>query len=188
MQVLDNVVVMNGNHLWKTRTYLVGKMHGEDIWWRNYITPHLLKMGIVVFNPLEKPFIRDVQETKDAREELLKKRENGNYDYLETKMREIRSFDLNFVDRSDFIISYLDPHDASWGSAEEIVTAVREKKPMFISFKGGKKKAPLWVFGMMPHKYIYESPEHIIETLYKLDSGELEMDSLRWKLLKKIYR
>ena len=44
-------------------------------------------------------------------------------------MKQIRSYDLNLVDRSDFIIAHLFPEVASGGSAEEIVTAVRMKKP-----------------------------------------------------------
>ena len=58
-------------------------------------------------------------------------------------MREIRIFDLNLVDRSDFIIAHIIPNVASWGSAEELVTAVRMKKPTFISVEGGKKECPL---------------------------------------------
>ena len=179
---------MNGNHLWRTKTYLVGKMHGEDTGWREMITPRLEKMGVIVINPLEKPFVRDVQESQDARNELLKKRESEDFDYLEKKMREIRSYDLACVDKSDFICSHLDPHEASWGSGEELVTAVRMKKPIFLSIKGGKKRTPLWIFGMLPHRYIYDSPEQIADTLEKINSGKIEMDSMRWKLFKKEYR
>jgi nucleoside 2-deoxyribosyltransferase len=179
---------MSSSHLWKTKTYLVGKMHGEDTAWRDIITPPLEKMGVVVFNPCGKPFIVDVQEAHDARDILLQRRANGDFDYLEKKMRQIRSFDLNLVDRSDFIIAYLDPHDASWGSAEELVTAVRMKKPIFLIIKGGKSRTPLWMFGMIPHKYIYGSVEEVVDVLQKIDAGQIEVDSMRWKLLKKEYR
>ena len=43
-------------------------------------------------------------------------------------------------DIADFIIAHLVPDVASWGSAEEIVTAVRMKKPIFVSMEGGKDK------------------------------------------------
>jgi nucleoside 2-deoxyribosyltransferase len=186
--MFPSVKPLSSNHLWKTKTYLVGKMHGPDTGWRDSITPHLQELGVVVFNPCGKPFIRDVQEAHDAREALLHRRATGEYEYLEKKMREIRSFDLNLVDRSDFIIAYLDPQDASWGSAEELVTAVRMKKPIFLIIKGGKSRCPLWIFGMMPHKYIYGSVEEVVEILNQIDSGAIELDSLRWKLLKKEYR
>ena len=71
---------------------------------------------------------------------------------------------------------------------EEIVTAVREKKPVFVSMEGGKAKTPLWMLGMFPHKYIYNSLDEIMEMLYAIDSGNKEIDSDRWRLLQKKYR
>ena len=103
-------------------------------------------------------------------------------------MKTIRSYDLNLVDRSDFIIAHLVPEVASWGSAEEIVTAVRMKKPIFISMEGGKSKTPLWMFGMFPHKYIYNSINEVLEMIFKIDSGAIEIDSDRWRLLQEKFR
>ena len=183
---------MPENHLWKTRTYLVGHMQyvgdteGES--WRDRITPALHKMGVIVFNPYHKPFIKDVQEGSAVGRSMDEALSDGHFDEVATKMKEIRIFDLNLVDRSDFIIAHIKPAVASWGSAEEIVTAVRMKKPMFLSVEGGKAKCPKWIFGMFPHKYIYDSPDDILNTLSKLDSGEIEMDNERWKLLRKEFR
>ena len=110
------------------------------------------------------------------------------YDRVTEIMKTVRSYDLNLVDRSDFIIAHLVPDVASWGSAEEIVTAVRMKKPVFVSMEGGKSKTPLWMLGMFPHKYIYNSRDEIVEMLYAIDSGNKEIDSDRWRLLQKKYR
>jgi len=156
--------------------------------WREGITPALKKMGITVFDPYKKPFIKDVQEAEHAKEELLKAQKAKNFEFLQSKMKEIRAFDLNLVDRSDFIIAHIEPKVASWGSAEELVTAVRMKKPIFLSIAGGKDSCPLWIFGMMPHKYIYSSPQEIVGVLQDIDSGEKEIDSDRWRLLRKEYR
>ena len=103
-------------------------------------------------------------------------------------MREIRSFDLNLVDRSDFIVAHLIPDVASWGSAEELVTAIRMKKPVFLSIEGGKKKTPLWIMGMLPHKYIYNNVTEIVDKLKNIDSGKKAIDNERWRLLKKELR
>ena len=103
-------------------------------------------------------------------------------------MKEIRIYDLNLVDRSDFIIAHIIPDVASWGSAEELVTANRAKKPIFLSIEGGKSKCPLWILGMIPHRYIYNSLEEIILTLKMIDIGELSIDSNRWRLLREEYR
>jgi hypothetical protein len=92
------------------------------------------------------------------------------------------------VDRSDFIIAYINPKTPTFGTMEELVTAVKMKRPTFIAIAGSKKKTPLWLLGMFPHKYIYDSMDDILDMVIKIDSGEKEIDSDRWRLLKKEFR
>ena len=122
------------NLLYKTNTYLVGHMQylsGRD--WRADITDHLKPLGITCFNPYEKPFVKDVEEDEETREQMETWMKTKQYDRVTDRMKTVRSYDLNLVDRSDFIVAHLVPNVASWGSAEEIVTAVRMKKPINIS-------------------------------------------------------
>lgn len=149
------------------------------------VTEKLEPLNITCFNPYEKPFIKDVEEDENSRIEMETWMKTKQYDRVTEKMRTVRSYDLNLVDRSDFIIAHLVPDVASWGSAEEIVTAVRMKKPIFISMEGGKSKAPLWMLGMLPHKFIYNSLDEVIEMLYAIDDGNKPIDSDRWRLLQK---
>ena len=177
------------NLLYRTKTYLVGHMQyisGRD--WRVEASEKLSKLGVTCFNPYNKPFLKDVEEDESTREELSSWMETDQYDKVTERMKTVRSYDLNLVDRSDFIIAHLIPEVASWGSAEEIVTAVRMKKPIFVSMEGGKKKTPLWMLGMFPHKYIYNSLDEIINMLYSIDNGKKKIDSDRWRLLRKEYR
>ena len=173
----------------KTRTYLVGHMQyasGRD--WREYVERELEPLGVRIFNPYKKPFVKDVDEDEEERLSVAHCMEHGYYNDVAERMKLIRSYDLNLVDRSDFIIAHLLPEVASWGSAEEIVTAVRMKKPIFISMDGGKSKTPLWMMGMLPHHYIYNSIEEVVEILKQIDSGEKNIDSDRWRLLRKELR
>jgi hypothetical protein len=175
--------------LYKTKTYLVGHMQylsGRD--WREEVTEKLAPLGITCFDPYNKPFVKDVEEDDETREEMNVWMHTKQYDRVSDRMKTVRAYDLNLVDRSDFIIAHLVPDVASWGSAEEIVTAVRMKKPIFVSMEGGKSETPLWMLGMFPHKYIYNSIEEIIEMLYAIDNGNKEIDSDRWRLLQKNYR
>ena len=103
-------------------------------------------------------------------------------------MRLVRSYDLNLVDRSDFIIAHLLPEVASWGSAEELVTAVRMKKPIFISMEGGKSQTPLWIMGMLPHHYIYDSVDDVLSMIHQINDGNKAIDSDRWRLLREDLR
>ena len=181
--------MVNSSLLQDTRTYLVGHMqyaNGRN--WREYVEEQLQPLNIRIFNPYKKPFVKDVDEDEEARHKMLLAMEKGWYSDVVKRMKQIRSYDLNLVDRSDFIIAHLLPDVASWGSAEELVTAVRMKKPIFISMEGGKKATPLWMMGMVPHHYIYDSVEEILDMLKKIDSGDKDIDSDRWRLLRKELR
>ena len=177
------------NLLSKTKTYLVGHMQyveGRD--WRSHVTDSLSPLGITCFNPYNKPFLKDVEEDEETREQMDVWMTTKQYDRVTERMKTVRAYDLNLVDRSDFIIAHLVPEVASWGSAEEIVTAVRMKKPVFVSMEGGKATTPLWLLGMFPHKYIYNDVEEIIAMLRAIDAGDKEIDSDRWRLLRKEFR
>jgi hypothetical protein len=183
---------MNKNKLHllnKTRTYLVGHMQyasGRD--WREYVEGELEPLGIRIFNPYKKPFVKDVNEDEDTRLSLDHCQKHGYFNDVAERMKLVRSYDLNLVDRSDFIIAHLLPDVASWGSAEELVTAVRMKKPIFISMEGGKHKTPLWMMGMLPHRYIYDSIEGVVDMIKQINSGEKNIDSDRWRLLREDLR
>lgn len=177
------------NLLYRTKTYLAGPMqykNGEG--WRNFITTILEKMSVTVFNPYHKPFLKDIREDDETRAHLHELMESERYDEMQERMKEIRAYDLNLVDRSDFIVAYIDPSIPTFGTAEELVTAVRMKKPTFIAIEGGKKKCPYWLLGMFPHKYFYDTVGEISDMVVKIDSGKKEIDSDRWRLLRKEYR
>ena len=180
---------MSKNLLEKTKTYLVGHMQyvsGRN--WREHVTEKLSPLGITCFDPYKKPFIKDVEEDEASRQDMETWMRTKQYDRVTERMKMVRAYDLNLVDRSDFIIAHLVPDVASWGSAEEVTLAVREKKPIFISMEGGKSKTPLWMLGMFPHKYIYNSIDEVIEMIYAIDDGNKPIDSDRWRLLRKEYR
>ena len=179
----------NPNLLERTRTYLVGHMqyaNGRN--WRKHVEDELARLNIITFNPYRKPFVKDVEEDEAARSRMADDMVNGYYSDVAERMSIVRSYDLNLVDRSDFIVAHLLPDVASWGSAEEIVTAVRMKKPIFISMEGGKTQTPLWLLGMMPHHYIYDNIDEALDMIKKIDSGEKKIDSDRWRLLRKELR
>jgi L-cysteine desulfidase len=114
--------------------------------------------------------------------------ETEQYDLVQTRMWAVRGYDLRLCDICDFFIAHINPSVASWGSAEEITTVVREKKPLFLSIEGGKKKTPLWIMGKLPHKYIYNNVDEIMDTIKAIDDGIIKINSDRWKLLKKELR
>ena len=160
--------------------------NGEE--WRKKVQKCLEKIGVVVFSPYEKPFLKDIDESETTRQFLLELMNKGKYGDVEKRMHEVRSYDLNLVDRADFIIAYINPKVPTFGSVEELVTAVRMKKPTFIAIEGKKSQCPLWILGMFPHKYIYDDIDGVLDMILKINSGEKEIDSDRWRLLKKKFR
>lgn len=175
--------------LFKTRTYLIGSMqYAEGRSWRERITPELKQMGITVFDPYNKPFCDDVDEDEETRKNLSRLMEEEDLDAVAERMKPVRNYDLRLCDISDFLIAHIIPNVASWGSAEELSVSCRMKKPVFISIEGGRKKCPLWITGMFPPRYIYNSVEEIMDMLKKIDSGEKKIDGDKWRLLREEYR
>lgn len=175
--------------LTKTKAYLIGHMqykNGES--WREYVLSELKKMGIVAWSPYDKPMEINYEENDNIRMYLAECMKSEQYSLVQEVMKNIRNQDLRLCDLADFCIAHLYPEIASWGSAEELTVACKQKKPVFISIEGGKKKCPLWLLGMFPHKYIYNSVEDIISMIKCINDGSVEIDSDRWKLLKPQYR
>jgi hypothetical protein len=173
------------NILNKTRAYLIGHMEykcGRD--WRDYVKKELEGRNITLFDPYHKPFVNETPEDDTSRDEMYKWMKNEQYDLVQQRMWKVRSEDLRLIDISDFFIVRIAPKIASWGSAEEIITAAREKKPIFLSIEGGKKVCPLWLLGVIPHKYIYNDIDEVISTIKAIDDGVIKMSSDRWRLLR----
>lgn len=177
------------NLLKNTKAYLVGPMeYRNGRKWREDVTKGISSMGIVCFDPYKKPFVIDVDESENANEELKKLRAAGDFDEVSRVMKRIRAFDLALTDKADFIIAYINPEVFTVGSFEELFWSNRMKKVIFLILEGGKTKCPLWLFGTIPHRYIYNNVEEVVEVLKKIDSGEKELDSDRWRLLAPEFR
>lgn len=171
--------------LQKTKTYLIGAMeYADGRSWREDMEEFLVSKNITVFNPYKKPFINAPEENEETIRVLLHHMESENYEEVEGRMRNVRAFDLSMVDRSDFIICYINPKVPTFGTMEELSWAARLKRPVFIVVEGGKRKTPLWIMGMFPNKYIYNDLDEVKNMLDMIDSGKKEIDSDRWRLFK----
>jgi hypothetical protein len=177
------------NLLKGTRCYTIGAMenaNGER--WRDRVTESLGKLGITVFSPYKKPFIWQRPEDDAARAVLYKNREEGKLQEVHEFMKDVRADDLRLVDLSDFLIAEIKPNVPTFGSVEELTVGNLQQKVIFLFVEGGRQKCPLWILGMLKPKYIYNNVEEILEMLWKIDSGEKEIDSDRWKLLRHEFR
>lgn len=177
------------NILKGTKTYLIGPMQYQDGQaWRDDFSLFLNKMGVTVFDPYKKPFVNAPAEDENTHKRMFELMNSGEFDEVASHFKQVRSFDLSMVDRSDFVICYLNPKIPTYGTVEELSWAVRMKRPIFIVVEGGKANTPLWVMGMLPHKYIYDSFDEVKRVLTNIDSGIKSIDSDRWRLFKQELR
>lgn len=171
------------NRLLNQRVYLAGAMDrvpDRGSTWRDNITPFLQDLGVVVFNPIKKPSIIGMEDA--ATHELKAKLKNQErYEGLSQLMKVIRSVDLRLVDISDFLIVNLDLDIHPCGTYEEIFSANRCKKPILIHVEQGKKNAPDWIFGTIPHQMIFSSWDDLKNYLKHIDTDENIKSYRRWQ-------
>ena len=173
----------------RTRTYLAGNLEfsRETTNWRKYIKKELGKLGIICFNPMEKNFINDQEESDEHRNELIRAREAGEWDKVHAYMKGCIQKDLRLIDIVDFVIFKFEFDVPTFGTPHEFYVANFEKKPIFVIAED-KRKVPLWLVGLLKEKYIYKNVDEVIEMLRKIDSGEVVMDSSRWRILREELR
>lgn len=177
--------------LTKTKCYLAGNLeYSSDSYdWREYVKKEFKPLSIICLDPTEIVFVNQPSEKEDKRDFRKKLREEEKYDELSDSMKEVVRKDLRCLDVSDFNIFNFQIDKPTFGTMHELIVSYSlQKKPTFVSVGGDKKKTPLWFFGMMRHKYIYNSVEEIVDIIKKIHYGSIKIDSDRWRLLKPEYR
>lgn len=170
------------NRLKNQRVYLAGAMDrvpDRGAGWRADITPFLNGLGVVVFNPLNKPTDTGVED-EDTHLLKVRLKKEERYDELSSMMKVIRTTDLRLVDISDFLVVNLDINTHPCGTLEEIFWANRQKKPIIVHVEQGKSQAPDWLFGTIPHDMIFSRWEDVKEYLVRIDSAEKVDAKGRW--------
>jgi nucleoside 2-deoxyribosyltransferase len=178
------------NVLNKTKVYLAGNLENaisNTNTWRDYVKNELSSLNITFLSPLERMFTDDMPEDESTQRTVKMLRANGEFDVVHEHMKKIIRKDLRLVDVSDFFIFNFDIKTPTYGTMHELVLASQQRKPVFISV-GDKRQCPLWIMGLFNHKYIYNNVEEIVDVLKRIDSGEIEINNGRWRLLKQEFR
>jgi nucleoside 2-deoxyribosyltransferase len=171
------------NKLQGSIVYLAGPIdHATDygIGWRKEITPKLHSLGMLVIDPTNKPVLyNDLNESAEIIAHRKALKSLGKYEAIHDLMKPIRAFDLRGTDKADCIIAYLDYDVVMTGTMEEIFISNKDKKPVLIFCKQGRKAVSDWLYGAIHPKYIFENMEDLLEYLNKVNNGE-EIDNSRW--------
>ena len=175
--------------LYGTRAYLAGNLEcsADSYGWRERMRQEFSSMGIITLDPTKIVFNGQPLETEEKRKELMVWRNNEEYDRVREYMVPVVQKDCRQIDVSDFIVFNFQIDKPTFGTNHELVLATQQKKPIFLCV-GDKKKTPLWFFGILKHKYIYNTLDEIIDVLKKINSGEKEISSERWRILIKEFR
>lgn len=123
-------------------------------------------------------------EVGDEQDRIERYRKRKRWKDLTEFMKLIVRADLRQVDLSDFIIAKIDKSIHMCGSYHEIILADIEKKPILAVIEGGKKNAPAWLFGILDHKFMFDSEDECVKYLDKVNRGEVRIDD-KWVLLRK---
>lgn len=175
--------MIENNRLKNQRAYLAGAMDrvpDRGSTWRDNITPFLQSLGVIVFNPINKPGNIGLEDEEvHALKKKLKARQD--YDELSRVMKTIRGVDLRLVDISDFLVVNLDIETHPCGTLEEIFLANRSKKPVIIHMEQGKSHTPDWLFGTIPHQMIFSTWTEVKDYLSNINSSSNIESYKRWR-------
>ena len=169
--------------LFNTRCYLIGAMDrvkDGGVGWRRQIIPKLNKLGVIVFDPTNKPTRGIGIEDSKNRDRISNLKKRGKYDEASDLAKPIRTMDLRMVDTSDFIICNLDIDVHACGTYEELFLANREKKPILIHVEQGKTNVPHWLLATIPHQHIFDSWTELLDYLSRVANGKDTKDYKRW--------
>jgi len=177
------------NRLWGHNFYLCGPMDrvpDGGTTWRNELKPFLYDMGIMVFDPCNKPgligedpalIIEDAEQRELRRQMKLA----GDWDGVAASMRPVRNIDLDAVDNSTGLIVYWDTDVHLCGTMEEVFWGNRMKKPIMIVNKKGKVDMPDWMFAALPHRFFFNNFQELKEYLVHVDTAPEVETYNRWR-------
>tara|TARA_Y100000389_G_scaffold153233_1_gene153408 strand:- start:2778 stop:3329 length:552 start_codon:yes stop_codon:yes gene_type:complete len=176
--------VKNMNRLKGLRCYLAGPIDYADddgVGWRNKATLWLEQKGVSVMDPCNKPTLdTEYKEIEEEKIKLMDLKEQEDYEGLTKIMKPIAHVDLRMLDRSDFVMVYIDMEAKPFGTIWELKTALDQRKPTLVMVEGGKNNVSNWIFGVMNHNWIFGSWEGLLSYLHGIDGDTIDADLTRW--------
>ena len=181
---VESYFYIRKHKLKNSTAYLAGPIQyvaDAGVMWRENVIEYLHKMGIKVFNPINKPkpFVSEIKEEGKKVQQFIEN--NDFYAAHEFVKQDIVHVDLRMVDLSDFLIVYINPNFHTCGTYHELFHAWEQKKPVLVFIEGGRKKVPAWLLGIIKPKYIFNNITETMKYIDKLDKGEEPLDS-KWVL------
>jgi nucleoside 2-deoxyribosyltransferase len=179
------------NTLKGTTVYTIGNLEYDNFTyaakWRQQITDELTPHGIRVLSPLDNVFQTFQAEqagfNRKLKQDLLDK---SKWESVHESAKLIRNRDLAMVDVSTFIVCVLDPTKPTFGTIDEIITAKRACKPVFLVIpEKGYSGIPIWLASYFKPEWVYSSVEDAIEAIRFIDRNPVSnLNNKYWKIFK----
>ena len=167
-------------------TYLVGPIdnisHADATGWRRDMTEFLQSLGVFVLDPTLKP-IDGYAEDEEFFKKKARLKQDGKYDELYKIGKPIRSFDLNAVDMSSFIIVNLDLDVKMCGTWNELFIADQQRMPCLIMCSQGLDKIPDWLYFSLPSDFFFSNWDDLKNYITGIHDGSINELHNRWHLI-----
>jgi len=177
-------------YLKHTKCYLVGPVEHDQSFgrdWREVASENLNKMGISVYNPLDRPrwmkHIEPYIPMNVSRDEVLDiisgkkvKCENEIHKY-KVAQKFVRHICLRYVHSCDFVLCYL-PNAKTFGTTEELVIAHNARKPIIAVCPDNIPS--LWVYDLIGNNKVFKDLCGAIDYLKSINNAEVDLDLLKW--------
>jgi hypothetical protein len=158
------------------RVYLGGPIENDTSGhnWRIEPTKILVeRFGVDLFDPFADPKQQWVPQ-------LVKARDECDYETMTKIAKDFVSKDLIMVERSDFLISCLPKGVPTTGSHHEIIFSSNNKKPTLLVCPQGKQHVPLWYYGFIPHTCMFGSWDELYNYLQEVVDWK-HTENRRWR-------
>jgi len=164
-----------GSVLENLRTYLSGPIEFDATHhnWRTEPAEILRnRFKIDLYDPFADP-------KQQFSEELIQARKNRDFPAMQKIAGRFVSKDLSVVQRSDILIAYLPYKVPTTGTHEEIITSNRNKIVTLLVCPQGREFLPLWYYGYIKLKYMFDSWEDLYTYLDEVNNFQ-HTDDKRW--------
>jgi nucleoside 2-deoxyribosyltransferase len=148
--------------------------------WREVAQKELWKMGIGVFNPMDKA-CNFANEDKDTQTNIKRLLQEGEYEAVSSIMRGIVRADLRMVDLSSAILARIDSSKHTAGTYAELTQAYLQRKPVILYSDDGVASIPSWWFGHGDPPLFFNSLEESLKYIHHINEDENIQHLKRWK-------
>lgn len=174
-----------------TKAYTVGNLEFDSFTsaakWRQQLVEALNPIGVQILSPLDNPFKTFQPESAGHNRRLREMLQDpAKWDEVHKQAQLIRNRDLAMVDASQLIVAVLDATKPTFGTTDEIITAKRSCKPVFLVVPDkGYSGIPIWLASYFKPSWVYSSIEQVIKELYRINDAPVEeLNNKYWKIFK----